>query len=251
MKTILNLDVLDLDHEVLTEYLKQYKKHKPKTRNHLREILKGVLSFSRDRKWMEEKAFERIRGILKNESAPAESPEILTPSQFGNLLEAAKGTEVLPHIVIGGFTGARQAEILRLSWENIWSRSSHVELEAHVTKTRRRRLVPRFKVLETWLEPFRHLSGPIWDDTIKSFEAKYYRLRNRVGIRGNNLLRHSYASYRLTQVGENELAKEMGNSPDIIYSNYRELVEPCDADRWFNVLPKEKLECHTTTNGTT
>ena len=110
---------------------------------------------------------------------------------------------------------------------------------------------PGLRVLETWLEPFKHLSGPIWDDTIKSFEAKYYRLRNRVGIRGNNLLRHSYASYRLTQVGENELAKEMGNSPDIIYSNYRELVEPCDADRWFNVLPKENLECHTTTNGTT
>jgi integrase len=237
IKESLPLDVCDVNHSVLTEYISRFNNRMPKTRNHFREILKGVLTFSHDRGWIEGSQLERLRRILKNESAPSESPKIMTSESFKRLLGAAHDTELLPIIAIAGFTGARQAEILRLNWANIWARSSHVELEAHLTKTRRRRLVPRSLALEDWLKNYRNATGPVWPHTVKAFEARYYRLREKVGIRGNNLLRHSYASYRITQIGENELAKEMGNSPEMIYSNYRELVEPNEADDWFNVQP--------------
>jgi hypothetical protein len=48
-----------------------------------------------------------------------------------------------------------------------------------------------------------------------------------------NALRHSFISYRVAQV-----ALEAGNSPQIIFSNYRELVKPADAVKWFGLVPE-------------
>ena len=237
IKKDLNINVCDLTHEILSEYLHQFKGHSPKTRNHFRETFKGVLSFSCDREWMDESVFRKLSRLLKNEPASPKAVEILTPEQFKGLLNLAKSTELLPIVAIGGFTGARIAEILRLDWSSIWGRADHVELEADITKTRRRRLIPRFPALGAWLNSFRNHSGLVWPHSQKAFESRYYRLRDKAGIRGNNLLRHSYASYRFTQIGEDELAKEMGNSPEMIFSNYRELVEPSEAEAWFNIYP--------------
>lgn len=237
IKEALIVDVAQVDHVVISDFLDQFRTKKPKTRNHFREILKGVLTFSFDRGWVSADQFERLKRILKNEPAPAGSPQILSPGGFDRLLRAAKGSEIFPIIAIAGFTGARQAEILRLDWGHVWERPNHVELEAHLTKTRRRRLVPRNEALIAWLDQYRNSKGPIWSQSVKSFEAKYYRIREKAGIKGNNLLRHSYASYRFTQIGEDELAKELGNSPEIIFSNYRELVEPSAASQWFNLRP--------------
>ena len=240
VKGCLEMGITDIDHSVISVFFEQFSDRKPKTRNHFREILKGVFSFSFDRGWVTTDQFERLRRILTNESAPAESPQILASSEFRLLLELAAKTEILPIIAIAGFTGARQAEILRLKWSHIWARRDHVELEAHLTKTRRRRLVPRLPALEAWLQNYRNATGPIWPDTVKSYQAKYYRLMKKAKIKGNNLLRHSYASYRFTQIGENELAKELGNSPGVIFSNYRELVEPEAAEDWFSIVPDNK-----------
>jgi hypothetical protein len=52
----------------------------------------------------------------------------------------------------------------------------------------------------------------------------------------HNALRHSFISYRVAMV--NDVAKvslEAGNSPRMVFSNYRELVRPKDAEGWFGV----------------
>jgi integrase len=54
----------------------------------------------------------------------------------------------------------------------------------------------------------------------------------------HNAMRHSFISYRVTMV--NDVAKvslEAGNSPRMVFSNYRELVRPKDAEGWFGVTP--------------
>ena len=54
----------------------------------------------------------------------------------------------------------------------------------------------------------------------------------------NNCLRHSYGSYRLAQVqDENKVALEMGNSPQMIFAHYRQLVTPEQAEKWFGIMP--------------
>lgn len=54
----------------------------------------------------------------------------------------------------------------------------------------------------------------------------------------HNALRHSFISYRVALV--NDVAKvslEAGNSPRMVFSNYRELVRPADAEKWFAIIP--------------
>ncbi len=54
----------------------------------------------------------------------------------------------------------------------------------------------------------------------------------------NNVLRHSYATYRLAQCQDaSRVALEMGNSPQMLFRNYRELADEHDAAAWFAIAP--------------
>ena len=54
----------------------------------------------------------------------------------------------------------------------------------------------------------------------------------------HNGLRHSFISYRVAVIKNvAQVALEAGNSPAMIFSNYRELVTPKDAEMWFGIVP--------------
>ena len=54
----------------------------------------------------------------------------------------------------------------------------------------------------------------------------------------HNGLRHSFISYRVAVIKNvAQVALEAGNSPAMIFSNYRELVTPQDAKAWFGIVP--------------
>ena len=54
----------------------------------------------------------------------------------------------------------------------------------------------------------------------------------------HNGLRHSFISYRVAAIKNvAQVALEAGNSPAMIFSNYRELVTPKDAETWFGMVP--------------
>ncbi len=55
-----------------------------------------------------------------------------------------------------------------------------------------------------------------------------------------NPLRHFFTSYRLADIqAAAQVALEAGNSPQIIFQHYRELVRPKDAKSWFSITPGE------------
>ena len=59
----------------------------------------------------------------------------------------------------------------------------------------------------------------------------------------DNALRHSFISYRVAQVQNvAQVALEAGNSPRMVFSNYRELVRPADAEKWFGITPASVAE---------
>jgi hypothetical protein len=59
------------------------------------------------------------------------------------------------------------------------------------------------------------------------------------GLRHAEILRHSFISCRVAEIQNvTQVALEAGNSPKIIFSNYRELVKPADAQKWFSILPE-------------
>jgi hypothetical protein len=55
----------------------------------------------------------------------------------------------------------------------------------------------------------------------------------------HNALRHSFCSYRLADVkSAAEVALEAGNSPQMIFQHYRELVTERAAKGWFAITPE-------------
>jgi integrase len=234
------IDVCDITHSAIELFFKDLQTLSPKTRNHFREILRGILGYSVEREWLEHARYKRLDTLLKSESAPSAAPKILTLPEFTYLLENADH-ELLPIIALGGFAGIRPAEIRRMQWEHVWNRKTSVEVEASRAKTRQRRLIERVPVLEAWLSPYKNLQRKIWKHNENIYNKRFNILKTTQGIQGHNLLRHSFASYRLEMLNgdANKLAYEMGNSPDIIFRNYRELVELKQAEEWFSIYPQE------------
>ena len=57
--------------------------------------------------------------------------------------------------------------------------------------------------------------------------------------RKHNALRHSFCSYRMAAVkSAAEVALEAGNSPQMIFQHYRELVTEKEAKAWFAITPE-------------
>jgi integrase len=55
----------------------------------------------------------------------------------------------------------------------------------------------------------------------------------------HNALRHSFISYRVADIQNvAQVALEAGNSPQMIFKHYRELVRPAAAKDWFAIKPK-------------
>jgi len=54
----------------------------------------------------------------------------------------------------------------------------------------------------------------------------------------HNALRHSFISYRVADIQNvAQVALEAGNSPQMIFKHYRELVRPAEAVKWFSITP--------------
>jgi integrase len=60
----------------------------------------------------------------------------------------------------------------------------------------------------------------------------------------HNVLRHSFASYHLAKHQDApRLALDMGHvSPHMIFSNYREIVTPEEAERYWQIFPPAPAE---------
>jgi hypothetical protein len=59
----------------------------------------------------------------------------------------------------------------------------------------------------------------------------------------HNALRHSFCSYRLAAIkSAAQVSLEAGNSPQMIFKHYRELVTEEDARNWFGIVPKAKAQ---------
>ena len=158
--------------------------------------------------------------------------EILSVGQVARLLESAS-SDMLPFWAIGAFAGLRRAEIERLSWSEIDFDAGVIEVKASKSKTATRRLVTIQPNLCEWLAPYRTRTGSVCP---LNLQRKINEDRDRAELRAGwpqNGLRHSFGSYHLARFGDAaRLALEMGNSPQMIFRHYRQLVKPRDAERY-------------------
>ena len=157
-------------------------------------------------------------------------------------------------MAIAAFAGIRSQEILRLTWEDIRFQHGDIVVAADKAKTASRRLVPILPALRAWLNHCnkdKKKTGPIvtrfaqpqsWNRSVGWDIARYNAKAKAANLpqipRIHNGMRHSFASYRLAiKKDAAAVALEMGNSPRKLFENYRELVTPSQAKKWFNTVP--------------
>ena len=150
-------------------------------------------------------------------------------------------TRILLSFDVEAFAGLRDAEIKRLDWNEIDLARGHIEVKAAKAKSARRRLVPIQPNLASWLQPYSGLSGRVVPPAAR---GKLEQVRKAAGLKQwpKNGLRHSFASYRLAAIHDApRVASELGHtSPQMLYSTYREVVRPEEAERYWNILRTEE-----------
>jgi integrase len=176
---------------------------------------------------------------------PDNPPDIFKVDDLRSLLEAATKIEpeVLPMLVIGAFAGLRDAEIKRLDWNEVNLPRGFIDVKAAKAKSARRRVVAIQPNLAHWLGPYSAHKGMI---VPRNARKKLDSVCNAAGLTKwpKNGLRHSFSSYRLAAINDApRVAAELGHtSPQMLYSVYRELVLPEEAERYWKIEPAEQTD---------
>jgi len=211
----------------------------PKSRANFRANIGVLFSYASNRRIID---FNPITHTAKPK-LPDNPPEIFTVDELRALLESANclSPDVLPMLAIGAFAGLREAEIQRLDWTEIDLVRGHIEVKAAKAKSARQRIVPVRPNLAAWLQPYSGMTGRV---VPAGARRKLARVREAAKLTRwpNNGLRHSFASYLLAAIHDApRVAAELGHtSPQMLYSTYRELVLPQEAERYRKIVPKEE-----------
>ncbi len=228
--------IAEVSSRVVEQWLDN-RKLSSRSRNNIRGSLKTLFAHARRVGYLPrgETQMDSVRRV------PDRGGEIgiLAPDQLARLIEQAD-EEARLYLVLGAFTGVRSAELLRLEWNDVNFERGHIIVGAHKAKTASRRLVPIKPNLAGWLAEFRGRKGLVFPSGRKAAERTLAYARGILGTWPSNALRHSYASYRLAECQDAaRVALEMGNSPTMLFRNYRELVDETKAAQWFSIAPAE------------
>jgi integrase len=213
----------------------------PKTRTNFRTNIGVLFSYATKRRMLD---FNPVVHTAKPK-LPDNPPDIFAVDELRALLDAAKrnSPDALPMLAIGAFAGLRDAEIKRLDWSEVDLTRGHIEVKAAKAKSARRRIVAIQPNLAAWLRPYSGMKGRLVPE---GYRSSLDRVRKAAGLARwpNNGLRHSYASYRLAAIQDApRVSAELGHtSPHMLYSTYRELVFPEEAELYWRIVPEVKAE---------
>jgi integrase len=209
----------------------------PRSHNNFYRALGTFFAYAQRHDWLSKEVDLLSRVELRHE--PRAPVEIFTAKELLALFEGASPL-LTPCIALSAFAGLRTEEVLRLEWSDVDRRPGFIEIGAHKAKTATRRIVPLVENLSKWLALAPHNGERVWPHTKDQYFAclcDAARVLSRKWPR--NVLRHSFISYRLAEIQDvNRVALEAGNSPQMIFRHYRELVTPQEAKTWFAIAPE-------------
>ena len=219
-----------------------------RSRNNFRRAIGTLINFAVSRGYLVKGTVE-IEDVAQAREENGEI-EIFRPAEMAAVLESAD-ERLIPFLAIGAFAGLRHAELQRLDWAEVRMDDDFIEVKANKAKTASRRLVPIQDNLKRWLKPYRKASGHICDyvntsnqiDKLAELVDKKLKEKDSTAVFTwkRNALRHSYISYRVAETQKvAQVALEAGNSPQMIFQHYRELVRPAEAKAWFGLMPAGK-----------
>ena len=206
----------------------------PRTRNNYRNMLVTFYRWARDRGYVpRERQTEADRLPVSNDRGG--ETEIFRVADIRRMLDAADD-KLRPWLAVRAFAGVRDAELTRLTWENVRFEQGVIEIRAGQAKTAARRLIPISPNLARWLAPYRGSEGRIG---YRNGARLAQRLAGELGIAWvRNGLRHGYGSHRLAATSDAaKVAHEMGNTERMVHQHYKELVTESEGKAWFDIVP--------------
>jgi integrase len=214
----------------------------PISRNNYRARLSSLFGFAITKGWLDKNPCEGF-GRVK---VPHKDIEIFTPDELRSVLDLA-GPELLPALVIGAFSGVRTQERIKMTWEEIDIKRGYLTVSKGKAKTAGRRTIKMEPCLQAWLAPFHGRTGLIFDDgDVHKFVREMNKACAEAGMKKapKNGLRHSFASYHVAKYNDAEkLRADMGHTTArVLFANYRELVHPDDAERYFAIFPPQAAD---------
>ena len=224
-----------------------------RSKNNARATIGAFFKFCKERGWLP-RDHEGIELVPKFKEKPTDIT-IYSPWEITQFLNHSR-PEMVPFLAIGAFAGLRSAEIERLDWSEVHLADKFIEIKAAKAKTASRRIVPITGNLAKWLKDYAKDEGRVvpFDNVNKQIgwlvEDTNLALKEAAEKDGKdpekakmvkwkkNALRHSFISYRVAETHDvAKVALEAGNSPQIIFQHYRELVQPKEAKAWFGIKP--------------
>jgi integrase len=238
-------DICEVTGERIRQFLGTLKGSNRTRLNYLRHI-SSLFRFAVKRRYVSSEMLDDLGSIDRPQIEGGET-QIFTVEELRFLLDVAR-PEMRPWLAIGAFAGLRHAELQRLDWSEVKLNQGFVEVRAAKSKTASRRLVPISENLARFLESRVENSGAV---------TAFSNMANQIGwlveeankkraaageaplVWKRNGLRHSFVSYRLALVQDvAKVALEAGNSPAMVFRNYRQLVTPDEARQWFDINPE-------------
>jgi integrase len=212
-----------------------------KGRNHHRAAVRQFLQWAVRKDYLP--ATHRLdeADAMRPEHANNAEIEFYTPDELRALLEVAEGP-MRAMVALAGLAGLRTAELLRLTWEDVWRVPGHIEVTAGKAKTRQRRLIEVVPALSAWLESFRNFQeGKLCDLHEVTWQQHFVDLCEKAGVtRKSNGLRHGFCSFHFAAHGnEHSTAHQAGNSPAMLHQNYKGLATRKEGEAWFTVAPAQ------------
>lgn len=212
------------------------RKEAPATRASNIGRLSALFAFAMRRGWVASNPCNRLERSAIDHSPP----KILTVAQCRAILDAS-GPVIRPWVCLGLFCGLRPTESERLDWSAVRLDGENpcVVVDAAASKVRRRRIVPVCPVAVSWLALDVSEKGPIVSSHSTLRRARR-ETSKRAGVPwSQDVLRHTYASMRIGRGDPAEkVAHDMGNSPRILLTHYRELVRKEEAQAFWELRPE-------------
>jgi integrase len=220
-----------------------------RTQNNYRQLLNTLFRFAVKRGYLP-KDHDEMNAVELADNDSGEI-EVFNPLELRKLFNACltpvqeRGKwrdreAMIPYLAIAAFCGLRSAEIARLDWSEVHLTGAEhfIEVKAAKAKTASRRTVPISENCARWLAPFVRESGPVCPFERPDKQCFYY-LGPAAGLEWkHNGLRHSFISYRLAEIKNvHQISLEAGNSPQMVFKHYRQLVSETQATEWFGIVP--------------
>jgi len=211
-----------------------------KTWNNRRGYLTTFFKYCRAENWIDQNPAEGIRNYGRRDLRRAK-PVTLSVKEAKDLmefLETYQDGRMVPFFALCLFAGIRpdwqNGEISRLTPQRIHLGEQKIHLRSEDTKTRRAREIVIQPNLAEWLRVYPLERCPI---ICPNFKKLFVKLREKFKL-GHDVLRHTYCSMlvgKFRSVGD--AALQAGNSEDVIWSNYLNLVSAEEAVAFWSIFP--------------